>query len=328
MKRDYAEALQDYLAGVGEAALNRGYELGRQAMALGVGVLEMAAIHHEAMMGLLLGADTSWERARRAEASSYFFVESLSAFEITHRGYQEASLKLRHALEFAAVLAHELKAPVTSIIVSAGMLQEALTPSGEDPVGKLLNNILAAARALKSRADDLTDAVGFQTNSLTIRIEHVDLAALLRGLSQRLEPEVAAAGMKLALDLPGLIPPVEADPDRLEQVVSNLVSNAVKFAQEGGRVDIRARAEDDRVVVEVQDHGKGISLADQQRLFQPRLRLERDRRTPGLGLGLALCRQLVEAHGGRIWVESEPGKGSTFGFSLPLGQVPGRTKKV
>lgn len=91
-------------------------------------------------------------------------------------------------------------------------------------------------------------------------------------------------------------------------------------------MDIRASATRDHIVVEVQDYGKGIAPMDQQILFQPRLRLERDRRTPGLGLGLALCRQLVEAHGGKIWVESELGKGSIFRFSLPLGQVPGEGK--
>jgi len=121
------------------------------------------------------------------------------------------------------------------------------------------------------------------------------------------------------MDLPSSLPIIHGDGQRLEQVVLNLMTNATKFTPKGGNITLRARKRDDGLVIEVQDTGIGIAKDEQARLFQPYSRLNADRqRHPGLGLGLALAKQVVELHGGKIWVESEPGKGSTFSFSLPL----------
>ena len=112
---------------------------------------------------------------------------------------------------------------------------------------------------------------------------------------------------------------VWADETRLRQVVLNLLSNACKFTPEGGKITLRAREGDATLVVEVQDTGVGIAEEEQQRLFEPYYRVADDRQQfKGLGLGLTLCKMLVELHGGQIWVESHVGKGSTFGFSVPL----------
>jgi signal transduction histidine kinase len=123
----------------------------------------------------------------------------------------------------------------------------------------------------------------------------------------------------LNLDLPVYLPQLRADEGRLRQVVLNLVSNASKFTPDGGMITIKAREMAGEMVVEVRDTGRGISEEEGQRLFEPYHRLESDREhLSGLGLGLALCKTLVELHGGRIWVESQPGQGSTFSFSVPL----------
>ena len=106
---------------------------------------------------------------------------------------------------------------------------------------------------------------------------------------------------------------------QLEQVLRNLLMNAIKFTPPGGSISLRAMKQDNSLVVEVQDSGIGIAKEKQAGLFQPYFRAEPDRQLfPGIGLGLALSKQIVELHGGRIWVDSEPGKGSTFAFSLPL----------
>jgi signal transduction histidine kinase len=123
---------------------------------------------------------------------------------------------------------------------------------------------------------------------------------------------------KLTTDLPDSIPLIHGDGQRLEQVMLNLLTNAAKFTPEGGNITVRVRKEETGVVVSVQDNGIGIAREAQDRLFKPYSRISSDRqRHPGLGLGLALSKQIVELHGGKIWVESDTGKGSTFFFSLP-----------
>ena len=118
--------------------------------------------------------------------------------------------------------------------------------------------------------------------------------------------------------MPDSLPIIHGDGPRLEQVMLNLMTNAAKFTPAGGTITIRARQQDNGLVVDVQDNGIGIAREEQSRLFKPYSRLSSDRqRHPGLGLGLALSKQVVELHGGRIWVESEPGKGSTFSFFVP-----------
>ncbi len=121
------------------------------------------------------------------------------------------------------------------------------------------------------------------------------------------------------MTLPGSLPSVWVDTDRLRQVVQNLVINASKFTPEGGKIILRAREQEGSLVVEVKDNGPGIPKEDLKRLFQPYHRQLGDREhLSGLGLGLALCKYLGGLHDGKIWVNSRVGKGSTFGFSIPL----------
>ncbi len=127
-------------------------------------------------------------------------------------------------------------------------------------------------------------------------------------------------GVRLSLELDPQVDLVEGDERRIRQVVFNLLSNAVKFTPQGGRVDVSAAKENGEVVVAVTDTGPGISSDDQARIFEEfqQAKATNGERPEGTGLGLALSRSLVELHGGRIWVESEPGKGSTFTFTLPV----------
>ena len=319
LKEQYIAALQDCFLGAGEAALARAYELGRKAVAEGLGPLEWAAIHHEAMMTVLRRRRMRGETTQKIKVATDFFLESLSPFEMTHRGYWEATAMVRQVVQFAAVLSHELRMPLTSVLASADMLREMLSPDPQSTPGNLLANILAGAEALRARMDDLVDIAGFQSGQLSMHVVPVDVGALLRELCQRLEPVVTRVGLRFQSEIPENLPVIQADPRRLEQVVTNLVQNAIKYGSDGGRIDIRARLIEKSVMVEVQDYGNGISPSDQSKLFQLYFRAEQDRKSiTGLGIGLALCRQLIETQGGKIWVESEIGKGSSFKFSLPL----------
>ena len=130
---------------------------------------------------------------------------------------------------------------------------------------------------------------------------------------------VLSNGQSLILDLPQSLPLIRADGNRIQQIMLNLLNNAFKFTPSGGIITLRARRSNSTLIVEVQDNGRGMSEEEQQRLFEPYYRVECDRQVlNGLGLGLVLCKTLVELHGGQIWVESHLGEGSTFSFSLPL----------
>jgi signal transduction histidine kinase len=141
-------------------------------------------------------------------------------------------------------------------------------------------------------------------------------------------PVALKKGQVLTFEAPSSLASVWADEDRLRQVVLNLINNALKFTSSGGKITLRARDDGVNLIVEVQDTGRGMSKEEQAWLFEPYHRLESEvGHLSGLGLGLSLSKTLVELHGGKIWVESEKGKGSTFSFSLPL-RASGQTEKI
>lgn len=222
-------------------------------------------------------------------------------------------------LRFIDTLAHELKTPLTSIIAAAGLLAEELETTGDESYQKLIQTIIHNANTLETRLGELMDIVKTGSGRLQLQLEPVDMKSLLQGIGWQMRPLLQGKEQTLNLDLAEPLPIVRGDGQRLEQVVLNLMTNATKFTPKGGSITLRARKRDNGLVIEVQDNGMGIPKEEQAKLFQPYSRLSADRqRHPGLGLGLALAKQVVELHGGQIWVDSEPGKGSTFAFSLPL----------
>jgi len=222
-------------------------------------------------------------------------------------------------LRFIDTLSHELKTPLTSIIAAAGLLAEELEASGDSSHQRLIQTIIQNANTLETRLAELLDIVKTGSGEIQLQLEPVDIKSLLRGTGMQISPLIQGKGQHLDIDLPPSLPIIRGDGQRLEQVVLNLLNNATKFSAEGCNIVLKARSLDTEIIVEVQDSGIGIAPEEQPRLFKPYSRLNADRqRHPGLGLGLALAKQVVELHGGRIWVKSEPGKGSVFSFSLPL----------
>jgi len=222
-------------------------------------------------------------------------------------------------LRFMDTISHELKTPLTSIIAAAGLLAEELEATGDESYQRLIQTIIHNANTLETRLAELMDIVKTGSGRLQLQLEPVDIKSLLQGIGWQISPLLQGKEQNLNMDLPSSLPIIHGDGQRLEQVVLNLMTNATKFTPKGGNITLRARKRDTGLVIEVQDTGIGIAKDEQARLFQPYSRLSADRqRHPGLGLGLALAKQVVELHGGKIWVESEPGKGSTFSFSLPL----------
>ena len=149
---------------------------------------------------------------------------------------------------------------------------------------------------------------------------------LLSEIVSEMSALTASRDQRLVSEIPESLPVIKGDEERLRQVVTNLMNNAIKFTSGGGMITVHARQEDDSIIVEIHDTGMGFTEAEQSRLFQPYERVEGDRqKLSGLGLGLALSKNLVDLHGGEIWVKSRKGKGSTFGFSIPIdgpGDIP------
>lgn len=316
---EYAAAMMFYLKGGGEPALAQAYETGRKAMALGKGVLDMVVIHHQALAQALRETNGSRPVDEIITTAGHFFEEAVSSYEIAHRGFREASDVVRHTLQLGIVLSHELRTPITSILASGGMLQEVLAADADTVEGKLLANIRAGTLTLKARTDELMDTIGFRSGALKLRTESVDLCAVLKQICQRLEPVVRDAELQLRLQVQGEIPAIRVDVQRFEQVVANLVQNAIKYGSDGEFIDVQAEATDGHVMVAVQDYGRGIAPWHRARLFQPYFRADEDAgRVTGMGIGLALCQEIVRNHGGEISVESEKGKGSRFKILLPV----------
>ncbi len=154
---------------------------------------------------------------------------------------------------------------------------------------------------------------------MKLNLRPVDLLRICHRVADEMAQMFSSAEQSLTLDLPPPLPKLRADGERLQQVIMNLLPNSSKFTPPGGKITLRVKQEEAMVIVEVQDTGPGIRKELQERLFNPYYRIEGDReRLSGLGLGLALCKTLVELHGGQIWVESHLGKSSTFSFSIPI----------
>ena len=224
--------------------------------------------------------------------------------------------EINKRIEFTRALVHELKTPITPVLASSELLLQKLK---DEPFLGLAQNINQGATNLNQRIDELLDSAKGEMGMLQLNPEPVDPIQLLQRIVNEETPVALRNRQSLNVELPSSLLVVRVDEERFRQVVFNLMNNAFKFTPEGGKVILKAREEGANLIVEVQDTGPGISEEEQKRLFEPYHRLKSDReRLSGLGLGLSLSKKLVELHGGQIWVKSQKGKGSTFGFSIPL----------
>jgi PAS domain S-box-containing protein len=228
---------------------------------------------------------------------------------------EELQVEIRSRTEFTRALVHELKTPLTPIMASSELLVEELTT---EPLLGLARNVNRGAENMNRRVDEMLDLARGEVGMLKVNINPVDPARLLNEIKKYMEPMANNSAQSLTLDIPPRLPVVMADDDRVHQILFNLISNSLKYSLPGGHVRITAHQLDDELVIEVHDTGRGMSLEDQEKLFQPYYRIEGREHLSGLGLGLALSKKLVELQNGRIWVYSRKGEGSIFSFTLPL----------
>ena len=224
--------------------------------------------------------------------------------------------------EFVDNLSHELRTPLSTVSLLAETLaREAATADVPERMRERIAKIEVETGHLVQMVSELLDLARIEGGTQIVPEEDVDLVALARSSTDRLRLFAERQGVTFTVEAAGEIPSIRGDESRLGQVFVNLVHNAVKFSPDGGEVRIAVRAQGDDVRVEVIDHGIGIARADRARVFERFYKADRARvRGGGTGLGLAIARHIVAAHGGRIGVDSDEGRGATFFFALPVHQ--------
>jgi signal transduction histidine kinase len=232
------------------------------------------------------------------------------------RLFQQSREATRLRDEVLRVVAHDLRNPLNTISLSAGLLDEQMSPVERTAYGDKLDLIARSVARADRLIQDLLDVARMQAGRLTIDVQPVAAADLVEEAIRMHQPLAAERNITLRGEVSGKLGTVSADRHRLQQVLANLIGNALKFTHEGGHVTVRASAQEDAVQFAIHDDGPGIQAADMPRLFDPFWQARKG--GGGAGLGLPICRGIVEAHHGRIWTESEPGKGSTFYFTVPL----------
>ena len=228
--------------------------------------------------------------------------------------YAAARQAARTRDEVLGIVAHDLRSPLSAVSMYAHLQLESLPPGAE--ARPWMEGIVRSAEQMGRLIQDLLDVAALEAGRLRMEPCAVRPGALLRDAARAFETQAAAAGLRLEVHAAPGLPPVLGDPERILQVLGNLLGNAVKFTPAGGRVSLAAAAAPDGVALSVSDTGPGIAPGELERVFD-RFWQARSARRAGAGLGLAIARGIVEAHGGRLWAESEPGEGSTFTFVLP-----------
>ena len=238
---------------------------------------------------------------------------------------QELDREIQRRAEYNRALVHELKTPLTAILASTELFVEELK---NDPRLPLAQNIYQAANNLDRRTDELLDVSRGEIGLLSVSPKTEQIKPLLESTIETLKPAAIRKNHQLLLDIGQVLPAVAMDEDRLQQVLYNYLANAIKYTPAGGKIVLRAFRRGDELVVEVSDNGPGITPEAQRRLFEPYYQVPRNggEKLSGLGLGLSLSKMIVSLHGGRVWVNSTPGQGATFGFALPLSErIGGQT---
>ena len=236
------------------------------------------------------------------------------------RAYRDLELVSQHKSEFLATMSHELRTPLNAIIGFSEVLQEQMFGELNERQIAYVKDVLDAGRHLLSLINDVLDLAKVEAGKMELELSEVAVPDVLLAAVSIHSERAGRSGVALALHTEPDEITITADERRVRQVVFNLVSNAVKFTPADGRIDVSARLDDGQVEIAVTDTGPGIAAEDLETIFEEFEQTTEGKQAEGTGLGLPLSRKLVELHGGRLWAESAPSRGSTFRFTLPITQ--------
>jgi signal transduction histidine kinase len=239
------------------------------------------------------------------------------------RLYKELETASRHKSEFLANMSHELRTPLNAVIGFSEVLQDRLFGELNEKQAEYVGDIHTSGRHLLALINDILDLSKIEAGRMELQVSSFALSEVLQNSVALLRERATRQGISLGLEVDPSAGVIEADERKLKQVLFNLLSNAVKFTSNGGHIVVSASGDEVEVIISVHDDGVGIAEADHARIFEEFQQAGTSQMLEGTGLGLALSRRFVELHGGRLWVESEPGKGSTFTFSLPRTHAGG-----
>jgi signal transduction histidine kinase len=246
-------------------------------------------------------------------------IENVRLFNEIKSTSKQLEVANRHKSEFLANMSHELRTPLNAIIGFSDVLAQGMAGALDPKQTEYLEDIRSSGQHLLSLINDILDLAKVEAGRMELTLSQFSLRAALANAVTMVRERAARHAIGLDLTVEG-VDLIRADERKVKQILFNLLSNAVKFTADGGMIEVIAGREDDQALVSVRDSGVGIAPDDQARIFEEFRQVGSG--TPasseGTGLGLTLTKALVELHGGRIWVQSEVGKGSTFSFTLPI----------
>ena len=246
-------------------------------------------------------------------------IENVRLFRELEQKSRELETASYHKSEFLANMSHELRTPLNAIIGFSEVLSERMFGELNEKQEEYLRDIYASGQHLLSLINDILDLSKIEAGRMELELTDFDLPTALDNALTLVRERAGRRSITMETSVDERLGEVRADERKIRQVVLNLLSNAIKFTPEGGRIEVAAMPKDGFVEVSVSDTGIGIAPEDQEAVFEEFRQVgTAEKRAEGTGLGLTLCRKFVELHGGRIWVKSQVGVGSTFTFTIPV----------
>ena len=248
-------------------------------------------------------------------------IQNVRLFNEIQDKSQQLEVASQHKSEFLANMSHELRTPLNAIIGFSEVLLQGLFGDVNEKQREYLADVLGSGQHLLSLINDILDLSKIEAGRMDLEVTTFPFRGALDSGLTIVRERAARHAIQLNAVVASDVGTLEADERKVKQILYNLLSNAVKFTPDGGRVDVSVRADNGDVRVEVRDTGIGVAREDQEQIFEEFRQVGRERSREGTGLGLTLTKRFVELHGGRIWLESTPGQGSTFTFTLPTRRM-------
>jgi signal transduction histidine kinase len=256
---------------------------------------------------------------RTFATQSALAIQNARLFREIEQKSRELEAASRHKSEFLANMSHELRTPLNAIIGFSEVLVDRMFGELNEKQDEYLKDIYASGQHLLSLINDILDLSKIEAGRMELEATDFDLPSAIDNALTLVRERATRRGITLGHSVDERLGPIRGDERKVKQVLLNLLSNALKFTPEGGRIDVSARVHDEVAEVSVTDTGVGIAPEDQEAVFEEFRQVgTADKKVEGTGLGLALSRKFIELHGGRIWVKSQVGHGSTFTFTLPV----------
>jgi signal transduction histidine kinase len=256
---------------------------------------------------------------RTFATQSALAIQNAQLFQEIEDKSRQLEAASQHKSEFLANMSHELRTPLNAIIGFAEVLSERMFGELNEKQEEYLKDIHASGQHLLSLINDILDLSKIEAGRMELELTDFHLPTALDSALALIRERAGRRGIALHLSVDDRLSQIRADERKVRQVVLNLLSNAIKFTPDGGRIDVGAVPRDGFVEVAVSDTGVGIAPEDQEAVFEEFRQVgTADKKVEGTGLGLTLCRKFIELHGGKIWVKSQLGQGSTFTFMVPV----------